>query len=124
MDISNIGQYLPSTSVQSGKSEPVQPANKAIQAGEATEEVKVPRRKVDMRNISLNEINELIKGGEHVLLERIPWGGIDIDRFKNDADDSYREYLANKKIDFIGATEGAIKFEKVEDNRLRRLKIS
>ena len=62
--------------------------------------------------ISLNEINELIKGGVDGLLDVMPWPGIDIDKFKNDIDGSYRAALSNKKIDFIGQIERSIAFEK------------
>jgi len=120
MDISNIGQNISSASVPIGKNLPPQTANQITASNGGTES---PPRRVDMRNVSLNEINELIKSGVDGLLDVIPYNNIteflnlsvtpDGSYHQNsDPDGSYRESIMNKKIDFIGNIENAIKFEK------------
>jgi len=120
MNISNIGQTISSASVLIGKNIPSQTVNQITTSNGSTE---LPSRKIDMRNVSLNEINELIKLGVDGLLDVIPYNniteflnlGVTPDGFyhqNSDPDGSYREYIMNKKIDFIGNIENAIKFEK------------
>lgn len=65
-----------------------------------------------MRNISLNEINELIRAGVDGSLDVVPITNIDITKI-NSGDESYRENFLNKKIDFLGIVENSIEFKKV-----------
>lgn len=109
MDISDIGQFLPPASVQGGKKVPPQPVEQVAVSGEKTVS---PARRVDMRNVSLDEINELIRAGVDGLLDVLPVSSIDIDRVNRDADGSYRAAISSRKIDFLGALEKSIEFEK------------
>jgi len=109
MDILGAGQYLPTFNIQNGKNLPSQAVS---QTTIAENDTRPPVKKVDMCNISLNEVNELIRSGVEGLLDVMPWSGVDLDKYINDSDGSYREYLANQKIDFIGQIENSIAFEK------------
>jgi len=109
MNVTSIGQYLPTANTQSGKNVAAQAPRNISPSNENQQSIP---RKVDMRNISLNEINELIRAGVDGLLDVMPWPGINLEQFKNDIDGSYREQLANKKIDFLGQIERSISFEK------------
>lgn len=70
MSISNVGQTSPISSVQSGKNPPHQAVSKAT---DSAAEVSPASRTVDMRNVSLNEINALIKSGVEGLLDVLPF---------------------------------------------------
>jgi hypothetical protein len=103
MNISNVGQSFAAANLQSIK--PVAPSafNKESNAGAS--EPAAPRA-VDMRNISLNEINELIKAGVDGLLDIVPAMPVSI----------YQPYIgedaANTKVDYLGQIEGYIAFDR------------
>lgn len=65
-----------------------------------------PERTVDMRSVSLNEINALIKSGVNGLLDKLPFIPL------HDVNGRSSEYAANVKIDYLGQIEGAIDFQK------------
>lgn len=103
MDISNIGQTLPASSVQSGKNVPHQAVLKAT---DSIDETSSPYRTVDMRNVSLNEINELIRSGVDGLLDVVPF-------IRPNIINQYgSEYAANVKVDFLSQIETDIEFKK------------
>jgi len=109
MNITSTGQYLPVSNTQSDNKVASPTSNSASISRENQQSIP---KKVDMRNISLNEVNELIRAGVDGLLDVMPWSGIDLDKYKNNIDGSYRKELSNKKIDFIGQIERSISFEK------------
>jgi len=102
MNISKIGQLYPLPNVQNGKSAPNQAVTKAA---DSAEQLPSPGKKIDMSNVSLNEINALIKSGVEGLLDVKPifispdiiakYGG---------------EYAATIKVDALKQMEGAISF--------------
>jgi len=66
-----------------------------------------------MRNISLNEINQLIKSGVNGLLDRLPLNNYaDVTEITNSGNPADLEYLMNQKYDVIGNTEKSIEFAK------------
>ncbi len=66
-----------------------------------------------MRNVSLAEINQLIKSGVDGLLDVLPVSNIgESMRLANSGAASDREILMNQKVDFIGQIEKSIAFEK------------
>ena len=102
MNISNVGQNLPTSSVQSSKNVPHQTISKPV----STEKSSLLYQTVDMRNVSLNEINQLIKNGEEGLLDVLPFIPPNI------INQYGSEYAANVKVDFLGQIEKNIEFKK------------
>ncbi len=111
MNISSIGQNLPITSVQNGKKLLSESVN---QISTSSKNIEISAKKIDMRNISINELNELIKSGVDSLLDSmpIPSGSINIEKLNHDIDGSYRKSFMNQKFDFLSQIENSIKFEK------------
>ncbi|NOX75389.1 MAG: hypothetical protein GXP17_01930 [Gammaproteobacteria bacterium] len=103
MNISNVGQTISPGIPQSGKNIPPQTVNKAI---DSIGDTNSPPKTVDMRNVSLNEINTLIRSGVEGLLDVIPFVPPNIINQKG------AEYAANIKIDFLGQVEGIIEYNK------------
>ena len=103
MNISNIGQTIATISTQIGKSIPSQP-EKIIDSS-FQDESSTPRT-IDMRNVSVNEINELIKSGVEGLLDFVPL--IPPQTVKEYGSES----AANIKIDYLGQIERSIEFKK------------
>lgn len=70
---------------------------------------------IDMRNISLNEINDLIKSGVGGLLDIVPANN-------NSIISGYIfEDVNSTKVDFLGQVEGHIKFQKSIGGDISRL---
>jgi len=103
VNISNIGQTIATISTQIGKSIPSQP-EKIIDSS-FHDESSTPRT-IDMRNVSVNEINELIKSGVEGLLDFVPL--IPPQTVKEYGSES----AANIKIDYLGQIERSIEFKK------------
>lgn len=103
MNINPIGQTLAAYTAQAGNSRPANPASR--EAG-ATPVAGNATRTVDLHNVSLNEINSLIKAGVDGLLDIAPMMHGNL--FAN-ADPQAR---ADVKIDYLGQIEGAIAFDK------------
>lgn len=103
MKISNT-ELLPVVTVQKS-------TNKKLQNSEslelkATSNPATQIKTIDMRNISLNEINELIKSGVDGLLDIVP-------AVSSQLTDQYgSESAANTKVDFISQIEAGIEFKK------------
>lgn len=100
MNISNIGSGFAAASMASGKSLPPQELPKADISADKNRSSGT----VDMRNVSLNEINALIKSGVDGLLDMLPAIPSVYGEYAGDA--------ANVKVDFIGTIEGHIAFKK------------
>lgn len=101
MNITNIGSGFAVDRIASGKTLQSQ---KSVNADVATDKQQSPL-KVDMRNVSLNEINALIKSGVDGLLDIMPPIPAPV----------YGEYAgdtASVKVDFLGSVEGHIAFKK------------
>lgn len=103
------GNNIASTgnNIVSGKSLPensqtqVKDTSKQIVSGEP----QLPRS-IDMRNVSVNEINHLIRNGVDGLLDAMPFIPPNvINQYGSDA-------AANMKVDFMGQIESAIAFNK------------
>ncbi|NOX83929.1 MAG: hypothetical protein GXP06_13285 [Alphaproteobacteria bacterium] len=108
MDIQNFGTGLPTTKLQSSKNIlPQTEGQKTSGAG-----IKSTTRQVDMRNVSLTEINQLIKSGVDGLLDALPVSNIGQSIRLANGSPSDREALMNQKVDFIGQIEKSIAFEK------------
>jgi hypothetical protein len=103
MNISNVRQNYAATTVQGGN---VSPTSNVVEASRPVNEPGSQSRTVDMRNVSLNEINELIKSGVDELLDIVPFIPPQIIAERG------AEYAANLKIDYIGQIQGAIEFER------------
>jgi len=103
MNISNMKTNLPVQNIQSGSNTPSKTADVTRDSnGQATQQPRV----VDMKNISLNEINELIRSGVDGLLEMVPFiSPLTVNQYG-------KEYAANIKIDFLAQVEGSIEFKR------------
>jgi len=96
MNMPNIGPSLAAFQAASGKTAP--PTTDS--------ESNAPRKTVDMRNVSLNEINALIKSGVDGLLDVVPYIPTTLTR-KSAAREG-----RDVKIDYLGQLEGIIEFQK------------
>lgn len=105
MYINNMLKTNAATIVQNGN---FLPKSEAVQANSQVAESSSQPRKVDMKNISLNEINELIKSGVDGLLDIAPA----IPGMSIDGQDFDIEYAADVKIDLLGQIQGYIDFNK------------
>jgi len=121
MKISNVTQnYFPvnydvSNIQNKNKSASIQAASKV---SNSTENTNSEPRTVDMRNVSLNEINELIKSGVDGLLDRVPFIAPHvIAQYGSEA-------AADIKLDFMGQIEAALEFKKKHWRRNCRLRKS
>jgi len=102
MNITNIGQRMAAANLQSAKLAATSNANKLTNANLQESGVST----VDMRNVSLNEINALIKVGVKGLLDIVPAMPVSIDGAFSSED------AANIKVDYLGQIEGYIAFDK------------
>jgi hypothetical protein len=99
MNVSMVGQIFPASNYLSGKNMPVSTANESNDVSTDTH----PRsKKIDMSNISLNEINALIKSGVSELLDVVPCIPLQVMK--------QPEYAANYKIDLLGQVEKTIAY--------------
>ncbi|WP_426992467.1 hypothetical protein [Methylomonas sp. CM2] len=103
MNIAAIGQTLAAYAAQTGNSRPAIATSR--EAG-ATSAVDSTARTVDLHNVSLNEINSLIKAGVDGLLDIVPMMHGNL--FAN----TEPQAQADVKIDYLGQIEGAIAFDK------------
>ncbi|WP_446809635.1 hypothetical protein ACH50O_20660 [Methylomonas sp. 2BW1-5-20] len=103
MTISNIGPSLAAYQTASGKYPPRSPD---IKPAATVSEQSAGRKNVDMHNVSLNEINSLIKSGVDGLLDIVPCIPVAINN-QSQADD-----IGNVKVDYLGQIEGMIEFQK------------
>jgi hypothetical protein len=103
MNISNIGQNISAVSVKSGNNIP---RTTASETTDLSKDTSSQPKTIDMRNVSLNEINKLIRSGVDGLLDMVPFVSPQI------IDQYGSEYAANIKVDFLGQVEGNIKFKK------------
>lgn len=101
MNISNIGQAISSETTQSGKDIPPRTINRMASS---TDDTRSSSRAVDMSNVSLNEINSLIRSGVDGLLDMVPFISPNvINQFGG-------EYAAGIKVNFLGQIEDAIEY--------------
>ncbi|MFN6263043.1 MAG: hypothetical protein ACK4XG_09545 [Chromatiaceae bacterium] len=129
MYISNSRQGLAVTSIQNANALLKPDSEETIKASEPEPNTKT----IDLRNISFNEINELIKAGVEGFLDIVPnmpgqFNSIPSMATKNNDQRGY-EYAANTKIDYLGQVQGYIDFEKSSgrnasnlENVLKKLK--
>ena len=103
MHISTIRQNISAQNVQSGKSSPHHTGNNQISSDG---NVASSSKTIDMRSVSVNEINQLIKAGVDGLLDVVPVIPPDI------INEYGSEYAANIKVDFLGQVESMIEFNK------------
>ncbi len=103
MHISYIGQKIPSLAIPGGKNNP---HNSTYKFSDSAHKNSNPAQTVDMRNVSLNEINALIRSGETGLLDIVPYISRDI------IDNYGAEYASNVKVDYLGQIESSIAFKK------------
>lgn len=61
---------------------------------------------IDLRNISMNEVNELIKAGHEIFLEVKPFVSPFI------IAEHGKEYAANIKVDYLGQIESSIAYKR------------
>ena len=88
-----------------------QPAYHLSQNGSSPDS-KSTSQTVNMRSISLDEINSLIRSGVDGLLDVLPITGIDINQLNGNHATSYLETQLHEKVDFLGQVEGTIEFKK------------
>ncbi len=104
MNISNIGQSTSSSKLHDGNILPSQDNKETTVTKTTTQSAKT----IDLRNISLSEVNDLIKSGiDGGLLDRIPGRSI-----LNENGEFNNGYQDNEKIDLIASIEGTIEFNK------------
>jgi hypothetical protein len=103
MYISNVRQIYAAPSVQGGN---VSPGFGSVEGGIQVGEPDSHSRHIDMKNISFNEINELIKSGVEGLLDIVPAIPVQV------INQYGYEYAANVKIDYFSQVQGQIKFQK------------
>lgn len=103
MDIAKIAPNYAAAPAQSGKHSPSTTAPNSRGVRENTETI--PQH-IDMSNVSVNEINRLIRSGVDGLLDVVPMIPPNI------INQYGSEYAANIKVDFIGQIETAIEFNK------------
>jgi len=103
MNISSAGQIFSLEHVSSRKDVSSQAAT---QVPDAITDIIPPPRNVDLRNVSINEINELIRSGVEGLLEVVPFISPQI------VNQYGAERAANIKIDFLGQIERSIGYKK------------
>lgn len=103
MKISNT-ESLPVSTVHKVTSKKLQ--NSEPQALKLTTNPDAQVKTIDMRNVSLNEINALIKSGVDGLLDIVPAVSSQLTSQQGD------ESEANIKVDFISQIEATIEFHK------------
>jgi len=103
MNISSMGMNFPVQNIQSGNNTPSKIASAASDSNiQSTHQSKA----VDMRNVSLNEINALIRSGVDGLLDTMPFiSPLIVNQYG-------AEYAANIKVDFLAQLENSIEFKK------------
>ena len=101
MNVSTISLNLAATRTVSGKTLPSQTPIKT----DAAADIK-SSGKVDMRHVSLNEINALIKSGVDGLLDVVPYTPIATINPSGATD------AGDVKVDYLGQIEGLIEFQK------------
>jgi len=106
MNISNIGQNSSVFFMKSGNNLPLQVNNEL----RAQDDISQPQKKIDLKNISMDEINGLIRSGvDGGLLDFLPIKSI------LDNNGKFNEgagYLSNEKIDLISQVKERIEFQK------------
>jgi hypothetical protein len=102
MNISTIGPNLAATRAASGKTLQPQPIGKVEEATDQNQ----ASRTVDMRQVSLNEINALIKSGVDGLLDIVPYSPTAT------INPSGAQDAGDVKVDYLGQIEGLIEFQK------------
>lgn len=102
MNISTIGPNLAATRAVSGKTLPSPPIGKVDEIADQSQ----ASRTVDMRQVSLNEINALIKSGVDGLLDVVPYMPIATINPSGAPD------AGDVKVDYLGQIEGLIEFQK------------
>ena len=102
MYISDVRQNYAATAISRGNTLPV--SNLVAGSNSASEPVS-PSRTIDMSNVSLNEINELIKSGVDGLLDVVPFVSPQI------LNEGGAAYAANIKVDYIGQIQDAISYQ-------------
>lgn len=105
MSISTIGQNASILNVQNERNLNLE-SKPASEITDTTDNAKSQPRQIDFRNISLNEVNELIKSGVEGLLEVAPFVSPDIIEKHGSG------YAANIKVDFLAQIESSITFGK------------
>ena len=104
MNISNVGQNYSITTTASGNKMPTE----SIAVGKNINQNNSQPTKIDMRNISIDEINTLIKSGESALLDVVPFIPLNVlEQYNNDP-----EKIGKIKVDLIGQVEKSIDFKK------------
>ncbi len=103
MNISNIGQIFPPSGVQNGE-DVSQKAD--FKANDSIDEPGSASKTVDMRNVSLNEVNQLIRSGTDELLQIVPFVPPHI------INKYGPEYAAGVKVDFLGQVETSLEFHR------------
>ncbi|MDT4289150.1 hypothetical protein RO575_06255 [Methylomonas sp. MO1] len=102
MNISPIGTNLAANQAVSGKTLPPQSIGKVVEVAEQSQ----ASRTVNMRQVSLNEINALIKSGVDGLLDVVPYIPISTSNPFAAPD------AGDLKVDYLGQIEGMIDFQK------------
>lgn len=102
MNVSTISPNLAASRTVSGKTLPSPPQVKM----DATGDRQPSPPAVDMRNVSLNEINALIKSGVDGLLDVVPYMPTATINPSAAAD------AGDVKVDYLGQIEGLIEFRK------------
>jgi len=103
MNISSLGQNFSNIYTSSGNKVPPQPI-----VENDTSPNNPQSKKIDMRNISIDEVNTLVKSGESALLDVIPFIPPSIlQQYDYDS-----EKVGKINVDLIGQVEASIKFKK------------
>ena len=103
MNISSLGQNFTAINTSSGHKVPFQ-----SKIENSISQNDYQSTKVDMRNISIDDINTLIKSGESALLDVVPF----IPPHILQQYDYDPEKIGKTKVDLIGQVETSIEFNK------------
>ncbi|NTS78504.1 hypothetical protein HR060_16800 [Catenovulum sp. SM1970] len=103
MNISSLGQNFSAINLSSDHKVPLQ---SKIENNTSQNDSKA--KKIDMRNISIDEVNTLIKSGETALLDVVPF--ISPNMLKQYDYDT--EKIGKIRVDLIGQVETSIEFKK------------
>jgi len=103
MNISSLGQNFATTNTRSGNTVPPQSKIESNINQNSTQSTKI-----DMRDISIDEVNTLIKSGESPLLDVVPFIPPNIlQQYDYDP-----EKIGKIRVDLIGQVEKSIEFKK------------
>lgn len=103
----NIAPIVQGFSVQSPHSGNSLPKTEKVSSADTSENIGKSSKQVDLRDVSINEINSLIKSGKTELLDVVPFIPPHILKQYN----YDQEAIGNHRVDLLGQVEKSIDFK-------------